>query len=558
MNIFRLISSNLFNQQAIKSAQELTNDASKLKLYDVRNEVIKGVIEAAQNLKNDVENAQQAVNAKQDEIDDIRRQITELGLTDDEQRAADLKQQKHQELMDKQSEKSSLEEEYSRKQKELDDILRRFANTGLANLGRHSVAHGVQAFASGEDSIAIGTDATAQHIQAVAIGKGNLVTAQKGIALGSQNTISGANAIAIGAHNRVAGANTVILGHNIDTTVENSVGLGANTTLANPIATTGVTIGQQAYYYAGTSPVGTVSVGALNAERTITNVAAGRVSRTSTDAINGSQLYALQDYINHLQLPKTDNPTTIIPATDINIIAGQNIESVEKTTDQSGAVSYTINAVGYSGGEGVQINEQQEKRIINVSGVRTGTDDGQVHQHTHLNKTLEIQGDGKNLSTRTTSTGAIQTVLNNDLGINSLTIENGGPSLSKDGINANHTIIQNIAEGVKPTDAVNVRQLQKQGDKLHQRIDNVEQRIHKNHKRTSAGIASVAAMSNIPQVMLAGRSGIGVGVGHRGGQTAVSVGYSRASDNAKHIVKLSAGVDTQHKTTFGAGYMYQW
>ena len=89
-------------------------------------------------------------------------------------------------------------------------------------------------------------------------------------------------------------------------------------------------------------------------------------------------------------------------------------------------------------------------------------------------------------------------------------------------------------------------------------IRKLDREVRKNRKRADAGIASVAAMANIPQVYLPGKSGVGVGVGHKHGQSALAIGYSRTSDNAHHIIKLSAGVDSQKDVTVGAGYMYQW
>lgn len=89
-------------------------------------------------------------------------------------------------------------------------------------------------------------------------------------------------------------------------------------------------------------------------------------------------------------------------------------------------------------------------------------------------------------------------------------------------------------------------------------IRKLDRDVRKNRKRADAGIAAVAAMANIPQVYLPGKSGVGVGVGHKHGQSALAIGYSRTSDNAHHIIKLSAGVDSQKDVTIGAGYMYQW
>ncbi|MDY5421782.1 YadA-like family protein, partial [Actinobacillus porcinus] len=195
--------------------------------------------------------------------------------------------------------------------------------------------------------------------------------------------------------------------------------------------------------------------------------------------------------------------------------------------------------------------------VVNVAGVTTTTDDGKSYTRSDLTKSVGVKGDGKNIRTSTAANGDVQVKLADDIQVNSVAIHNG-PTINQQGINANNTRITNVQDGVAPTDAVNVRQLNQQGNIINQRIDNLADNVKKNKKRNDAGIASTAAMANIPQVMLAGKSGVGVGVGHRSGQNAIAVGYSRASDNAKHIIKLSAGLDTQSKATFGAGYMYQW
>lgn len=83
-------------------------------------------------------------------------------------------------------------------------------------------------------------------------------------------------------------------------------------------------------------------------------------------------------------------------------------------------------------------------------------------------------------------------------------------------------------------------------------------RLDRDRKRADAGTAAVAAMANIPQVYLSGKSGVGVGVGYKHGQSALAVGYSRASDKGKHIIKASIGFDSQKDATIGAGYMHQW
>lgn len=89
-----------------------------------------------------------------------------------------------------------------------------------------------------------------------------------------------------------------------------------------------------------------------------------------------------------------------------------------------------------------------------------------------------------------------------------------------------------------------------------ERMDSLEDKLVKANKKQHAGIASVAAMSNIPQVIKEGASGVGVGVGYKHNQSALAIGYSKATK--KHIFKISTGLDTQKGVTVGAGYLYQY
>ena len=123
----------------------------------------------------------------------------------------------------------------------------------------------------GADAIAYGTNALVTGNAAIGIGKDVLVTGADSIALGRQNTVSGTQSAAIGTNNTVTGNQTFVLGSGVTTAAKNAVILGAGST------------GED----------NTVSVGAAGKERRIINVAKGGVSKTSTDAINGSQLYEL-------------------------------------------------------------------------------------------------------------------------------------------------------------------------------------------------------------------------------------------------------------------------
>ncbi|HGO5814631.1 TPA: YadA-like family protein [Mannheimia haemolytica] len=143
--------------------------------------------------------------------------------------------------------------------------------------GEQSIVLGVNANTTGENSMAIGTNANAYR--------------QNSVAIGVNSSSGGDFAIAMGDSANAAAENSLALGKGAVADKSNSVALG-NSSYTDPIvATENMTIAGQTLTFAGIKPVGTVSVGSVNNERTITHVAAGRISSTSTDAINGSQLY---------------------------------------------------------------------------------------------------------------------------------------------------------------------------------------------------------------------------------------------------------------------------
>nr|WP_276554074.1 YadA family autotransporter adhesin [Cupriavidus gilardii] len=118
------------------------------------------------------------------------------------------------------------------------------------------------------------------------------------------------------------GANSVAIGPNAVANNAGDIALGSGSVTAAAVGTSGATIGGNAYTFAGATPTSTVSVGAVGAERTITNVAAGRLSDTSTDAVNGSQLYATNQQVDLNTADIATNTTNI--ATNTTNIANLN------------------------------------------------------------------------------------------------------------------------------------------------------------------------------------------------------------------------------------------
>ena len=202
-----------------------------------------------------------------------------------------------------------------------------------ATLGPYSLAMGFNAFASGSTSMAVGHTVSAQGAYAVAMGRkvsatgtstaiGHHATATNGgLAIGSQEndasndrtTASAKGAIAIGKNTKATSEDAVAIGTNAEANRLYSVALGSGSTTATGATNQGsTTINGITYNFAGATgnPNMQVSVGNTGATRQIKNVAAGEVSATSTDAINGSQLYAVASAVKPLKYVSINSTAT--------------------------------------------------------------------------------------------------------------------------------------------------------------------------------------------------------------------------------------------------------
>ena len=184
------------------------------------------------------------------------------------------------------------------------------------------IGHYQGANSKATNSVLIGSGSSVKGNLTLGIGHYTNINANKGLAIGSYNTLTsnatesgvfgqgeyGKSAIdasgsySIGNYNHISGNNTFVMGNNVTTSLENAVILGNDSTDGDVVSTSSYTFNNgKTINYAGTTPISTVSVGAKDKERTITNVAAGRVSATSTDAINGSQLYGAHQMIDYVE-----------------------------------------------------------------------------------------------------------------------------------------------------------------------------------------------------------------------------------------------------------------
>ena len=356
--------------------------------------------------------------------------------------------------------------------------------------GAYATAIGYDANAKGTSSIAIGHGAEATGTQSISIGTGNKVAGNHSGAFGDPNIINGKTldgtevvdgSYAFGNNNVINSANTFVLGNNVNnkgldtsnnptamgSTVENSIYLGNQTTAVanagynlttsgesgstttggatgtvNSATVNGVTYGG----FAGATANGVVSVGASGSERRIQNVAAGEISATSTDAINGSQLY------------------------------------------------------------------QAANKVISSSPLQ------------YSNANSPVQSNGGSPTNHVTLVGA----------------DEQAP-----------VTLHNVAEGVAPTDAVNVNQLYKLNNNLHYKMQNIAD-------EADAGTASAMAAAGLPQAYLPGKSMVAVSGSTYRGKQGYAIGMSAISDGGNWVIKgVATGNSKGHfGATIGAGY--QW
>ncbi|WP_184146050.1 YadA-like family protein [Paraburkholderia sp. Kb1A] len=286
-----------------------------------------------------------------------------------------------------------------------------------------ATAIGSSAEAAGDHATAVGAMADAAGASATAIGTSAQAAGGWAIAIGSHAQAAGIDAIALGAYAATTVDRATALGADASATEKGSVALGAGSTTSAAVGTSGATIGGTDYAFAGANPASTVSVGSAGNERTITNVAAGRLSATSTDAVNGSQLHATN-------LSVTANATNIAANTAaITSIDGRvtNVEgSVTNLTQQldggsvglvqQDATSKTITVARDLDGTTVDFGGTEGARTL--SGVKAGalsdtsteTVNGSQLHATNQNVTANTASIAANTTAITTIDGRVTNV----------------------------------------------------------------------------------------------------------------------------------------------------
>ncbi len=422
---------------------------------------------------------------------------------------------------------------------------------------RDSMALGTDSVAEFNSSIAVGREAQATADYAQAQGKGAHAFGEDSIAQGRDAWAIERQAIALGADSRSTADRAVAIGQGAQAGNARSVALGDAAVTAGAVGTSNASLNGLSYgNFAGTNPVGTVSVGTEQDKRTLTNVAAGRINPGSTDAINGSQLYATNavlgnvanttknilggnaalasdgslsmsnigdtgentvhdaikyaaqgwhvsangaasenvkpggsvDFSNddgNITVTRTDTDLAFNLADDLtvgnSITVGDTVINGDSVTVGDTVVngdSITTNNLTVQGetrlGDNFVVNNAGDV-IYKGSEVATQNDGLSFAGNTGStiaktlgdNTPLTVSGElaegeastGANLRVDSDGNKLNLVMAQNLTDLNSITINNGGPVISGDGINMGGKKITNLAVGTEDTDAVNVSQL---------------------------------------------------------------------------------------------------
>jgi hypothetical protein len=360
-----------------------------------------------------------------------------------------------------------------------------------------AVAIGVRTSASGNSTVAIGRDNSVTSADTTVVGSNNgTVAAEQSVVIGYNNKVVGTDpeqvvlgsnsktgaqgAIAVGTHAEATAMDAIAIGNNTLADNANSVALGTNSVTDAVVNTTSATIGGKVYNFAGTNALSTVSVGsdsrssangAAGYKRTVTNVAAGRVSATSTDAVNGSQLNATVEAINKNHKDILDTATGLQMLGDIvsdhetqiaaNKQAAADAMAEAKRHASVAAGDNVVVTTGTNANGGIEY-KVATKKDVSLDSASFGSVFDPVHNVITKNGMGVFDND---VDTQYKANGMIvenrDNLDNATHDINGVTADSNGRhvAFTTDGIDAGSQIINNVKAGVADTDAVNVKQL---------------------------------------------------------------------------------------------------
>ena len=340
--------------------------------------------------------------------------------------------------------------------------------TNVSATGVSSIVVGRDTTVNGDDTTVVGANnGTVDAAQSAVYGYNNKVldSSKEQLIFGSNSQTGAQGAVAFGTHASATAIDALAFGNNTVADVQNGVAIGTNSVTENPVGTTNIKdnttdIRFSNSTYAGSTPDSVVSFGThgragaggvTEYTRQLQNLAAGRVSATSTDGINGSQLY---DVALEAQKHNTlvDGTNTTVTSQDNNF--GRKEYKVNVNRDLT-----NMNSVQFG-----TVNDPQ-RNFVSKDGMHVFNSD--------VNTNYGPNG------IKIENTDNLDTAEYNMDGIN---INSNGKNVrfGTDGISAGNQIINNVKAGIVDTDAVNVSQLNNAKDQLTGRINGLDQRVTTN------------------------------------------------------------------------------
>ena len=533
-------------------------------------------------------------------------------------------------------------------------------------IGAASLALGKDVNASGSSSIAIGDQANAKALNTVAIGSNSTSSAADAMSFGNRSNASGMSSIAIGESTKAEGYHSVAMGANSKANQTNSaailgnatgissIAIGGNATAANSVALgsestntyeDSVALGSSSagaknvfddtatklqsfnddassktINYNGTSSyktlidfdfgdsrlvesTGAVSVGDGSLVRQIQNVGAGRITATSNDAVNGSQLY--QAYYNAgFNIQNNGSETSRINTHGkVNFVNGENTEVVVEDGDNaakikvnakdtsasveagSDAITVTVGEpTKVTGKDGVTVTtvtnykvdlSQKTKDEIKNAGGRGFNVTASASEGTVVNEVAEetVQSTatkmdkltldaGKNIKLTHKKGKVLSVAVSDTPTFTNVTttgdVNVGGTIHAHGGLDMHNNRIVNVADPKDPTDAVNKRYVDNAVKNINNNINRLDNKIDHVDRKLRAGIAGATAISFLQRPNEAGKSLVSVGVGGYRNENALAVGYGRNSDNNKVSIKVGASINSRSDVNWGGSIGYQW
>ena len=411
-----------------------------------------------------------------------------------------------------------------------------------------------------DNVVSIGTNSTASTNNSVAVGSYSKATGNAAIAIGQGSNASKDNSMAIGNRSTVNAVKDVAIGSDSSTSATTGV---SKATITVPGTGKSITYGT----FAGSNPDAAFSVGSAGKERQIQNVAAGRVTATSTDAINGSQLFAVANELGKTwkanaggNLSGSATSTQVMPGDEVQFVAGKNLEVEQNLATGSQKYTYSLKKDVDLGSTGslkagpVTINnngiDAGNKKITNVAPGTADTDAANVSQ-VKAAKTTVSSDDNSITVTETTKPDGHK---NYDLSVDVTKLDAANKSLSNIN-NAGNKVISDIArKSVDVVAGTNIKDIVKNDVQNSDGTTTTTYTINANGARVVAGDGVTVATgtpgsNNITDYTVSVKN---TTLTAAPGSTTVTAGdnnsYAKAGDVATAITNAAKAAKTEVKS----------